>query len=125
MSTVPASPSAADDDSDNSPKTTQPDGRRATYHCPHCGTEMILGSIAMGSRDQNASPPSRPHYPQPRQPMTVSRAREFVMPFGKFKGMSLDEIATENRAYLEWAVDSLDKPNIVRAIRAYLDLDDE
>ena len=57
--------------------------------------------------------------------MTVSRAREFVMPFGKFKGMSLDEIATENRAYLEWAVDSLDKPNIVRAIRAYLDLDDE
>ena len=33
--------------------------------------------------------------------------RDYVMPFGKYKGSTLEEIYIEDPSYLEWCVDEL------------------
>ena len=49
---------------------------------------------------------SPPHdyktWEKPPQPMTLERALSFVMPVGKHKGKTLEEIAKSDPAYLEW-----------------------
>lgn len=38
--------------------------------------------------------------------MTFAESQEFVMPFGKYKGRKLDDIATDDEGlkYLDWAI---------------------
>jgi len=46
----------------------------------------------------------------------------FEMPFGKYEGMTLDEIASENYGYLEWCVNNLDDEDLVEKIEEFLAL---
>jgi hypothetical protein len=43
-------------------------------------------------------------------PWSLDRARAFMMPFGKFKGRTIGELAKNNqgRSYLKWAAENLD-----------------
>ena len=56
--------------------------------------------------------------------MTFSDAAKFVMPFGKYKGLKLDGIASEDEGlrYLDWLRDERKGVNEVdEALVAYLD----
>ena len=46
----------------------------------------------------------------------------FVMPFGKYKGLTLDQIATsdEGLLYLDWCVGKFDDGYVKRIIQEYL-----
>lgn len=50
-------------------------------------------------------------------------AKQFVMPYGKFKGKALDEIATtdEGLLYLDYLRGEIDKGEVLDAISVYLD----
>jgi len=47
----------------------------------------------------------------------------WLMPFGKYKGQSVEEIASHDIGYLSWAVEKMDKlsPGMKKAIRKVLD----
>jgi len=50
--------------------------------------------------------------------------RDYRMPFGKYKGSTLEEIYVDDREYLEWCADTLDKEDIRERIAdAIRDLD--
>lgn len=53
--------------------------------------------------------------------MTFDEAKTFVMPFGKYKGKTLDEIAKtdEGLLYLDWAV-CVSRGLVLGALNAYL-----
>jgi uncharacterized protein (DUF3820 family) len=54
---------------------------------------------------------------------TYTQAAAFVMPFGKYKGLSLDKIAEtdEGLRYLDWMRGDAYAPHIREIIGAYLD----
>lgn len=55
--------------------------------------------------------------------MTFKEAQDFVMPFGKYKGRSLDSIASDDDGlrYLDWALGNMDLyARTKEAIEAYL-----
>lgn len=45
---------------------------------------------------------------------------EFVMPFGKYRGMTLLEILDRDRHYLEWALNNFESGNLVNRIEEVL-----
>ena len=49
----------------------------------------------------------------------------FKMPFGKYKGQSLDEICAEDPGYLHWAAKNLDDGYVTEKIKEYLEENDE
>lgn len=92
--------------------------------CPYCHS-TDLGEVLCD--------PPRPRYSRilcracQRQlgwgaaPMTFERASSFVMPFGKHAGLTLAEIdEAGHRSYLVWLLSEGPKPNIQRALDAYL-----
>lgn len=92
--------------------------------CPYCGS-ADLGEVLCD--------PPRPHHSRivcracgrnlgwGVAPMTYDRAAAFVMPFGKHAGLTLAEIdGAGQRSYLEWLRSASPKPNIMRALDAYL-----
>lgn len=46
--------------------------------------------------------------------------RDYVMPFGKHKGETLEEIFVEDPRYLEWCVENLDPCEALDAIEETL-----
>lgn len=47
-------------------------------------------------------------------------AGNFIMPFGKYRGMSLDDIYCENPDYLEWIKDNFEDGWIQEKVKQYL-----
>ena len=41
-----------------------------------------------------------------------SQGRDFVMPFGKYQGQTLEEIYIEDKGYIEWLVDNMENDRI-------------
>jgi uncharacterized protein (DUF3820 family)/predicted RNA-binding Zn-ribbon protein involved in translation (DUF1610 family) len=88
--------------------------RRATAKadpCPDCGNSTLRLVRTEGT----------PHFgrydcltcgrigPWIKSPWTLERARSFVMPFGKFRGRTVGDLADEKqgRSYLEWAAENV------------------
>lgn len=94
--------------------------------CPRCGSER-LATTPMG--------PGSPHHARTdcldcgrfvrweAAPMDAQRAADFVLPFGKHRGRTLEQIAAdeEGRRYLHWlgAQDGI-KGSVRRAIECHL-----
>lgn len=53
--------------------------------------------------------------------MTFEDAQNFKMPFGKYKGKTLDEIATsdEGLRYIDWMHGEFEVGSVARAVDAY------
>ena len=49
------------------------------------------------------------------------RLREYIMPFGKWRGSTLEDIYYEDKSYLEWCVDNLEIEKIRLKIEEVLD----
>jgi exodeoxyribonuclease X-like protein len=45
----------------------------------------------------------------------------YTMPFGKYRGKTLDEIAATDRGYLEWVTSDLKDERIKKSVRRYLE----
>ena len=45
----------------------------------------------------------------------------YTMPLGKYRGITLAEIAVADRSYLEWAAVNLGKPRMRKVIQFFLD----
>ena len=80
--------------------------------CPHCGRPLAV-TLTRASQEPQAAPTPRrddyhESYPTPRKPMTRERALRFAMPFGKYSGKTLRQIAEIDPTYLEWASENLD-----------------
>lgn len=43
-------------------------------------------------------------------------SEEFVMPFGKYRGSTLEEIHVEDPSYLHWAYETVDNEEVRNAI---------
>ena len=54
-------------------------------------------------------------------PTPMDEAATYTMPFGKFAGRTLAEIAAVDRGYLEWAAAKLHKPRMREVIQFFLD----
>jgi hypothetical protein len=86
--------------------------------CPHCNALLdVRLHVAGGDQPQKRRPSDRPP-----QPMTDERAERFEMPFGKFQGMTLAQIAETNEGveYLKWGATQWDRA-VGRAVRHYLE----
>jgi uncharacterized protein (DUF3820 family) len=93
--------------------------------CPNCGKNTLRLVRTEGG----------PHYgrmdclscgrigPWLKSPWPMERARSFVMPFGKFRGRKVGDLADEKqgRSYLEWAAENIDG-NVGTAARIALGL---
>lgn len=89
--------------------------------CPRCGQPIRL--------DIDDVP--KPHYGRlvcqeghwcgwVAAPMTYDRARTFVMPFGKYRGKTIADIAEEiDPSYLQWAARNIESKSIQRAIERF------
>jgi hypothetical protein len=55
--------------------------------------------------------------------MTFQESSEYVIPFGMFKGQTIDDCATSDRGlrWLDWARDRIQDNAFRAAIRTYLD----
>lgn len=52
----------------------------------------------------------------------MSEAREFKMPFGKYKGLDLEEIYVRDKGYLEYIYENVDdKPELTEKIADLLE----
>jgi uncharacterized protein (DUF3820 family) len=71
----------------------RPNEQVTSAPCPHCGKPIKL-ALSQGFG----------------QPWDLERARRFTLPFGKFKGRSLAELAetSEGMDYLRWAAENMD-----------------
>jgi hypothetical protein len=83
-------------------------------------------------RPQGQPQPQEPPRPQqwrqqqppkhtPRQEMTPERAVGFVMPFGRFKGRTLEQIHRTHPDYVRWLAETMDR-SVGRAAKGYLEL---
>ena len=96
------------------------DEERRTTTCHRCDAPLRI-----------IRPALRPHWGQLRCD-SCQKFRGFVatpteelggytMPFGKFKGRTLAEIATIDRGYLEWAARNMNSNSVRNACRRYLE----
>ena len=49
------------------------------------------------------------------------RSQDFVMPFGKFKGLSLEDIMESEPAYLEWVYNNFEEDKLSEEIRDHIE----
>lgn len=49
--------------------------------------------------------------------MSEPKSREFKMPWGKYKGETLEEIYIENGSYLDWVLGNSQDENVKQKIR--------
>lgn len=54
----------------------------------------IFGLVSDEDKDGNGS--------KPNEPMTIEKAKSFIMPFGKHKGRKLEDLADDEPGYLNW-----------------------
>ena len=91
--------------------------------CPHCGSAALATELGRGPHyaalvcdDCGA------HIKWLPAPMTFERAAAFTLQFGRFKGLTIKDIARtpRGRDYLKWLVEqSTVKGGVRRAIEAY------
>jgi hypothetical protein len=96
------------------------------FDCPHCHRPIRV----MPAPEAVSRPASYPREPQRRRPdgslepapMTIERARAFVLPFGKFQGRTLEDVGStdEGRRYLEWGAGQWDRA-LGRAVKFFLE----
>jgi hypothetical protein len=110
--------------------------------CYRCGAALEFDLIAahqrqpqpswQPARPQGQQEPQSPPRPQqwrqgqparhtPRLEMTPERAAGFVMPIGKFKGLTLEQIHQRQPTYIRWLAETMDRA-IGRAAKGYLEL---
>ena len=94
--------------------------------CPHCGSAHVLTVECLGG----------PHHSRTRcrdcgrhirfnaKPWDLQRAESFTVPYGKFKGQRVADLAAdaEGRRYLRWAAGEW-KGNVATAIKIGLGID--
>lgn len=45
-----------------------------------------------------------------------NEGRNFIMPFGKHEGETLEEIYVDDKRYLDWCLDNIEDEQIIEAI---------
>lgn len=54
----------------------------------------IFGLVSDEDKDGNGS--------KPNEPMTIEKAKSFILPFGKHKGRTLEDLSDDEPGYLNW-----------------------
>jgi hypothetical protein len=101
--------------------------------CYRCGAALEFDLTAAHQQHQPQHQPPR-QQPQPSwqparpqglkqqpQPMDALRARSFVMPFGRHKGRTLEQIHRTHPDYVKWLAETMDR-SVGRAARGFLEL---
>lgn len=83
--------------------------------CFKCGSENIL-IMKRGGKAPITCEDCGAHNGFWGEPMSLDAALRFRMPIGKFKGISLLEIARLDTPYLNWARNNMENKNVVDAI---------
>jgi hypothetical protein len=104
--------------------------------CPRCGAalEFTLGVAPHQQQQWRPQEPQEPPRPQQwrqqqparqyhasPQPWTPQRARDFVLPIGKHRGKTLDEVYRQHPDYLRWLAENVGR-GVGRAAQNYLAL---
>ncbi len=93
--------------------------------------ELILEALAILTGrpppEQLGQPATPPVVRLPPVDMDEETAKKTRFPFGKHKGRTLWDIAEEDRDYLEWAVENLEKmsPKFMAALEKVLELTED
>ena len=90
--------------------------------CRECGTVTVQDfTLNMAPQQQQPAWQSERPPPKhtPRQEMTPERAANFVLPIGKYRGRTLDDVYKLQPTYVEWLARTMDRA-IGRAAQGYL-----
>lgn len=82
--------------------------------CPNCGTNLALHAVEplreQRRRDDGGLEPAE---------MTPERAAAFVLPIGKYRGMTVGDVGARDVEYLRWGAANWDRA-LGRAVKYHL-----
>jgi uncharacterized protein (DUF3820 family) len=90
----------------NSGSTTYPE------ICPRCGSGdfTTISCVSGPHRLETLCARCARHISWVPVPMIEERARRFTMPFGRYQGKTLDELAKRDPGYVRWVARNVDGP---------------